>query len=123
MLPSQGRACRAGCPFLGWRPVMDQSLARFRRLDSENIIATVEALQRRIAERFPGSGLGNIVSELRRIAEETVTRTAWIQKPHLPLRVAAVTLSLGIVALAVTMVFNIREYRQCDDAQAERDGQ
>jgi len=90
---------------------MDESLARFRRLDSEKIIATVEALQRRIAERFPGSGLGNIVSELRRIAEETVTRTAWIQKPHLPLRIAAVTLSLGIVALAVTMVFNIREYR------------
>ena len=51
------------------------------------------------------------MSELRRIAEETVTRTAWIQKPHLPLRIAAVTLSLGIVALAVTMVFNIREYR------------
>src|SRR5206468_730313 len=90
---------------------MDESLARFRRLDSEKIIATVEALQRRIAERFPGSGLGNIVSELRRIAEETVTRTAWIQKPHLPLRIAAVTLSLGIVALVLAMVFNIREYR------------
>ncbi len=90
---------------------MDESLSRFRRLDSEKIIATVDALQRRIAERFPGSGLGNVVSELRRIAEETVTRTAWIQKPHLPLRIAAATLSLGIVALALAMVFNIREYR------------
>jgi hypothetical protein len=90
---------------------MAESLARFRRLDSEKIIATVEVLQRRIGERFPGSGLGNVVSELRRIAEETVTRIAWIQKPHLPLRIAAVALSLAIVALAIAMVFNIREYR------------
>jgi len=90
---------------------MDKSLARFRQLDSEKIIATVEVLQRRIVERFPGSGLGNIVSELRHIAEETVTRTAWIQKPHLALRIAAITLSLGMVALVVAMVFNIREYR------------
>src|SRR5688572_8925623 len=90
---------------------MAESLARFRQLDSEKIIATVEALQRRIAERFPGSGLGNVVSELRHIAGETVERTAWIRKPHLPLRVAAVTLSLGIVAIAMAMGFNIREYR------------
>src|SRR5262245_54871525 len=97
--------------FLGWRPVMDESLARFRQLDPTKIIATVEILQPRIAERFPGSGLGNIVSELRHIAEETVTRTTWIRRPHLPLRIAAIALSLGIVALAVTLAFNIREYR------------
>ena len=78
---------------------MDSSSARFRRLEAEKIIETVKALQGRIDERFPGSGLGKVVAELQQVAEETVARMRWIQQPHLLLRCVAVLLSLGIILL------------------------
>src|SRR5262245_31206097 len=64
---------------------MDETAANYRRLDAQKIIETVQALQKRIELRFPGSGLGKVVAELRRVAEETVARAEWIQKPNLPL--------------------------------------
>ena len=65
---------------------MEHALAKYRRLDSQKIVETVQVLQRRIEGRFPGSGLGRIVAELLRVAEETVARTQWIQRPQLLLR-------------------------------------
>lgn len=57
---------------------MKQSAAKFRRLDAEKIIETVQSLHDRIEERFPGSGLGKVIAELLRVAEETVERTAGV---------------------------------------------
>ena len=54
---------------------MEPTLAKYRRLDSPKIVETVRILQRRIEGRFPGSGLGTVVAELLRVAEETVART------------------------------------------------
>jgi hypothetical protein len=68
---------------------MQLAVARFRHLEADKIIETVKALHDRIEERFPGSGLGKVVGELQQVAEETVGRTRWIQKPHLLLRCAA----------------------------------
>ena len=73
---------------------MEVTVAKFRQLEAEKIIETVKALHDRIEERFPSSGLGKVVAELQQVAEETVTRMDWIQRPHLPLRCAAVLLSL-----------------------------
>jgi hypothetical protein len=86
----------------------------YRRLDPQKIIETIKALQGRIEERFPGSGLGKVVAELQGVAEETVAQTHWIQKPHLPLRAAAIILSLAIVALVISLLFNIHKF-QFDD--------
>ena len=83
----------------------------YRQLESERIIATVEKLQKRIEERFPGSGLGRLAAELLSIAQETVARTQWIKKAHLPLRLTAVLLSAAIIALLVRLLFNIHEFR------------
>ena len=90
---------------------MAHKTASFRRLDPEKIIETVEGLHARIEERFPGSGLGKVVSELFGIARETVERTRWIQSPHIPLRAAAAILSFAVVALLLTLLFHIREFR------------
>ncbi len=90
---------------------MDESLAKYRRLDAQKIIETVQALQGRINTRFPGSGLGNVVAELLRVAQEAVTRTEWIQKPHVPLRCAAGLLSLAILALLAGMILHIRQFQ------------
>jgi len=60
----------------------------YRNLDSEKILGTIETLSRRIAERFPGSGLDRVCQELLTIAGESQKRTAWIAKPQKSLRVA-----------------------------------
>lgn len=90
---------------------MEQPVSKYRLLDPQRIVETVHTLQGRIEGRFPGSGLGNVVAELRRVAEETVARTQWIQKPHLPLRFAAVTLGVVIVALLAGLLVQIRHFQ------------
>ena len=60
----------------------------YRQLDPQRIVETIAALEQRIKERFPASGLGRLVADLHQVADETVSRAAWIQKPHLPLRFA-----------------------------------
>jgi hypothetical protein len=89
---------------------MKSTSARFRQLDADKIIETVKALHDRIEERFPGSGLGKVVAELLQVAEETVGRTRWIQKPHLLLRCVAAMLSLGIIILVVFLVAHVRQF-------------
>src|SRR6185295_1094605 len=93
---------------------MEETLAKYRRLDSPKIVETIQILQRRIEGRFPGSGLGTVVAELLRVAEETVARTQWIQRPHLLLRCAAGILSAAIIALSAGMLIHIRQF-QFDD--------
>ena len=90
---------------------MQETYAKFRQLDPEKIIDTVRAVRGRIEDRFPGSGLGKVVGELLLVAEETVQRTQWIQRPHLPLRAAAAILSFGIILLLVMLLINIRQFQ------------
>ena len=90
---------------------MEETYAKFRRLDPDKIIDTVRALHARIEDRFPGSGLGKVVAELLLVAEETVARTRWIQRPHIPLRAAAILLSIAIVVLLVLLLLNIRQFQ------------
>lgn len=85
--------------------------SKFRRLDATKIVETVQALHERIEERFPGCGLGQVVAELLEVAQETVKRATWIQRPHLPLRAAAVFLSLVIVAVLVGLLAHIRQFQ------------
>lgn len=89
---------------------MEPTVTRFRRLDSEKIVETVQILHARIEERFRGSGLGKVVTELLEVAQETVARTRWIQQPHFPLRFAAAALSLLIIAVVVGILLNIRKF-------------
>lgn len=93
---------------------MKETRAKYRQLDPVKIIETVESLHLRIEKRFPDSGLGKVVAELLDVAQETVRRIEWIQKPHLPLRCVAVCLSLLIIALVAGILINIRKF-QLDD--------
>jgi hypothetical protein len=76
----------------------------YRSLDSEKILSTIETLSRRIDERFPGSGLSRVCQELRKIADESKTRSAWIGKPQRSLRFltgALVTIIIGGLCLVL----------------------
>lgn len=90
---------------------MPSSPAKYRQLDSREIVETVRVLHGRIEMRFPGSGLGKVVSELLHVAEENVTRTQWIQQPRLALRAVVAVLSVGVVALLVAMLMQIRQFK------------
>ena len=90
---------------------MEPPSANYRQLDPQKIIETVQALKARIEKRFAGSGLGKLAGELLLVAEETVNRIKWIQKPHLVLRFVALVLSVAIVALLTLMVAHIHQFQ------------
>ena len=93
---------------------MDQTVAKYRRLDSQEIVNTVKALQVRIEGRFPNSGLGKIVDELLRVANENVARVQWIQRPIILLRAGAAFLSLILVSVVVGLVMHIHQFQMND---------
>jgi hypothetical protein len=97
---------------------MDQTYAKFRQLDAGKIIETVKALHNRLEQRFPGSGLGKVVSELLLVAQETVERTKWIQAPHIALRAVAMVLSLVVIALLGLCIASIHKFDLSDFTNA-----
>ena len=78
----------------------------YRSLDSEKILATIETLSRRIAERFPGSGLNKVCEELLTIAGESQRRTAWIAKPQKALRLIVGALVVLLVGALLFVLAN-----------------
>jgi hypothetical protein len=79
-------------------------------LDPDKIIATLQRLQSRISERFPGSGLSGIAAVLVRTAQATSAAVQRIARPNIALRLlvglflvlaAAVILWLGAQALGM----------------------
>lgn len=74
----------------------------YRSLNSGKIVETIATLCRRIEERFPESGLSKVCAELLTIAGESQARSAWIAKPHRPLRIGSWLL---VVILAAGLVF------------------
>ncbi len=77
----------------------------YRALDAAKIERTVERLAQRVEQRFPGSGLAQVVRELLGIARHTAETAAWISRPHVGLRVAIGVLGLlMLVGLAVSLM-------------------
>jgi len=76
----------------------------YRRLDGAHIVETLDLVQRRIEERFPGSGLSQVGGELLAVAREAIGRAVDLSRPNLPLRIAsglviALMMALGVGAL------------------------
>jgi len=93
---------------------MDVTPAKYRTLDSREIIETVKRLSTRVERRFPDSGLGRITAELLRVAQENVDRVLWIQKPNFLLRCAAVLLSAGMIVIVVDLATHIHQFQMND---------
>ena len=72
----------------------------YRQLDSDKIVETLETLERRITERFEGSGLSKVCGELTAIARQTQERSSEIARPDTRLRILVGSLLLlGLVLL------------------------
>ncbi|MCP4215370.1 MAG: hypothetical protein GY765_11980, partial [bacterium] len=73
-------------------------------LNSKKIVSTIEVLGKRIEDRFPGSGLGEVNQRLHEIAKETDNTALWIEKPNLWLRcglVFVLVIALGGVLYGI----------------------
>lgn len=67
----------------------------------EKLIGTTEALCRRIAERFPGSGLSKVGDELLQVARSAAATSLEIARPNLVLRGLLLTAFLSLCAVLV----------------------
>jgi hypothetical protein len=81
----------------------------YRGLDAKLVVETIQALGRRIAERFPGAGLGEVCSELLGIARENSTRAAAIGRRNSPLRFLLVVVLAGCLLL-LARVFQLIDF-------------
>lgn len=80
----------------------------YRLLDAAHIVATADALHRRIGERFPDSGLRRVALELHTVATETTARIENLRRPRWGLRLASGALTLLILAGAGFAVSGLR---------------
>jgi len=79
-------------------------------LDSERVLATIALLERRIEERFPGSGLAGVARRLHVECAKTRVLAEWLGSPILALRALAVGLTALLVAgLLIALVPLVRE--------------
>ena len=76
----------------------------YSELQIERIEETIATLERRIGERFPGSGLSRVSAELLRLAKNTEGVIARLRRPIWILRVGTVVGVAGIVAITVALL-------------------
>src|SRR5687768_3456245 len=84
--------------------------ANYRVLRPDRIIETQRRLQRRIATRFPESGLSEVATELLAVTEEAAAQADRIRRPNVPLRaaVAVLILAAAIGAAALGRSLQVR---------------
>ena len=72
----------------------------YNKLESNKIVETLEGLERRVVERFPGAGLAKVGAELIAIARQTQQRSEEIARPDWRLRgLVGTLLALGAFLL------------------------
>src|SRR5437763_12898503 len=79
----------------------------YRRLEGPRIIETLQRLEQRVEERFPGSGLGRVSGELLAVANESLARAAYLARPNLALRVGTWALIAVIVYIGVQALLHL----------------
>lgn len=77
----------------------------YQELRVDLILETMRSLESRIAERFPGSGLGRVARELTGVAVEIGPLLERLRRPNLYLRTAVGIVILAIVALPIALLF------------------
>lgn len=80
----------------------------YKSLDPDKIVATVELLQNRINERFPGFGIGKVCAQLLEISKLSKKRSLWIGKPILGLRAGIVFLLFVIIAVLCKTLLSLQ---------------
>src|SRR5690349_7243966 len=93
-------ACVSVEQWLYCTPALRQAVLMFQELDPRRIVETSTALQQRILERFPASGLSRIAEELTEVARSTQVIENWLARPLYPVRIG-VAIMLGLLLALV----------------------
>lgn len=72
---------------------------RYRALDADKIVDTLDKLGHRIADRFPNSGLSGVCADLISVARQTSERIAYVSRPNWPLRSLLIALLVSTLAV------------------------
>ncbi len=91
----------------------------YRMLRPENIVRTLETLGQRIGERFPGSGLSHVSSDLIGLARQTSERIQFVSRPHWGVRALLALVILAALAVITGLAFmaaNLKGSDQLSDA-------
>jgi len=80
----------------------------FRSLDAGHIAETAERLGRRIAERFPDSGLSGVAQSLRTEVLAAGETARWLAKPQWLVRAIALGTIVGMLALVILTAWLLR---------------
>ncbi len=76
------------------------------KLDAVKIITTLALLEKRIDDRFPGSGLHKVSLQLLETVKGSQANIEWIAKPNIPLRVFTILIILlGLGGLAYSIKY------------------
>ena len=81
-------------------------------LEPDKILRTIDALSRRIDERFPESGLYAVCRHVHGLAGQAGERSEWISRPLILLRIVTLTVVVSVLAgglVALLTVLNTRE--------------
>ena len=81
----------------------------FRSLDATRIADTTDRLGKRIAERFPGSGLSGVAESLRAEIVAAADTARWLAKPQWWVRGIAVVIVSSMVALVAATVWMLKD--------------
>lgn len=79
--------------------------SRYSELKPLHILSTLEKLQLRIEERFPGSGLGRVAAELNLVAHGMVDLVEKLAKPIWPIRIFTFLVIGLLVGLTVWLCY------------------
>lgn len=74
---------------------------RYSKLSESEILQTLSRLRDRVAERFPGSGLGQVAEELLQFGGEASQTAAYLQRPNWPVRIGV---TIAIVVMGAVLV-------------------
>ena len=80
----------------------------YRSLDISHIRTTAEALERRIGERFPDSGLRRVAADLLALTRDTSAKLAEISRPRHDVRIGVGLLILLIVGVTLLTFGQLR---------------
>ncbi len=80
----------------------------YRELQADPIVRTLRTLTARISERFPGSGLAAVSSEVLDVARAARETSRAIARPIYPLRLATWTFAAAMIAALGLVLVNLR---------------
>lgn len=85
-----------------------RSMQEEKVLRVDEIVATVERLSRRIAERFPGAGLARVCRDVLAVSQDARQKTIDIARPILWVRALVVFLIAVIIGSLIVLLTGVR---------------